>query len=153
MRTKLFLIGALAAIAALALPTFVPAAGQGVRKLEAALDGAAEVPDKGDPNASGLALVTVKVEKRKTCFNITFEKLDTPPFVGHIHRGKEGVVGPPVVTLFEDPAGVTSPVKGCVRTGKKLLRKIKENPERYYVNLHNDEYPEGAIRGQLVERG
>jgi hypothetical protein len=152
MRVRVLFIGALAALAALALPTFVPAAGEGVRKLEAALDGGEEVPDKGDPNASGLALVTVKVEKRKVCFNISFEKLDTPPTAGHIHKGKFGVAGDIVVPLFEDAAGVTSPVKGCEKAGKKLLRKIKNNPEGYYVNLHNSEYPAGAVRGQLVKR-
>jgi hypothetical protein len=152
MRARIMLMGALAAVAALALPTFVPAAGQGVRKLEAALDGGEEVPDKGDPNASGLALITVKLEKRKVCFNISFEKLDTPPFAGHIHKGAFGVAGDIVVTLFEEEAGVASPVKDCVRAGKKKLRKIKNNPEGYYVNLHNSEYPNGAIRGQLENR-
>ena len=152
MRTKLLIIGALAAIAALALPTFVPAAGEGVRKLEAALDGGEEVPDKGDPNASGLALVTVKQAKKKACFNISFDKLDTPPTAGHIHKGKIGVAGDIVVPLFENPAGVVSPVKGCAKAGKKLLGKIKNNPANFYVNLHNSEYPAGAIRGQLVER-
>ena len=150
MRTRLLLLGALAAIAALVLPALVPAAGTGARKLEAALDGGSEVPQKGDPNGSGLALVTVKVAKRKLCFNISFEKIEVPS-AGHVHKGKAGVAGDIVVPLFES-AGATSPVKGCVKTGKSRLRKIKNRPGSYYVNLHNFEYPNGAVRGQLVER-
>lgn len=151
MRTKLMIVGAAAAIAALALPALVPAAGQGVRKLEAALDGGEEVPDKGDPNGRGLADVTVKQRKRKLCFDIEFSKIEAP-LAGHVHKGAFGVAGPVVVTLFEDSAGAVSPAKGCVKAKKDLLRKIKNKPEKYYVNLHNAEYPAGAIRGQLTER-
>ena len=150
MRIKLVVLGAIAAVAALALPTFVPAAGEGVRKLEAALDGGEEVPDKGDPNASGLALVTVKTEKKKVCFNISWEKLDEDPSAGHIHKGKFGVAGEVVITLFESQTA--TPAKGCVKANKDLLGKIKKKPQNYYVNLHNNEYPAGAIRGQLTER-
>lgn len=151
MGKKLAMVTALAAIAALVLPALVPAAGQGVRKLEAALDGGEEVPDKGDPNGRGLADVTVKHRKRKLCFDIEFSKIEAP-VAGHVHKGRFGVAGDIVVPLFDDPTGATSPVSDCVKAKKDLLKKIKNKPEKYYVNLHNAEYPAGAIRGQLTER-
>jgi hypothetical protein len=46
------------------------------------------------------------------------------------------------------PAGVDS-VSGCVETNNDLAREIKRNPASFYVNLHNAEFPAGAIRGQL----
>jgi CHRD domain len=32
---------------------------------------------------------------------------------------------------------------------KPLLRDIRRNPGDYYVNVHNGDFPGGAVRGQL----
>jgi hypothetical protein len=143
MRTKPTIVATLVAIAALALPATVPAAGV---KLEAALDGNEEVPDKGDPNGSGLAKVTVKKAQEKVCSRITYEKIE-PANAAHIHKGKAGVAGPIKVELFEGE--FASGARDCVKVSKRLAGKIEDKPANYYVNVHNAEYPEGAIRGQL----
>jgi hypothetical protein len=55
-----------------------------------------------------------------------------------------------VVTLFDG----TVVHKGCV-TGldSAVLKDIKRHPRQYYVNVHNSEFPDGAIRGQLKRSG
>jgi hypothetical protein len=139
--------GVLALLAALAIPADARAPVQ----LSAQLKGNEEVPGPGDPNGKGEAFVNVKRKKRKVCFQLEFKKIG-PPTAGHIHKGAEGVAGPVKVTLFEDPEGLPVPgaVEGCVRDLKRrLIRKLAKRPGKFYVNLHNEEYPDGAIRGQL----
>ena len=140
--------GVLALVATLAIPAADAAAPV---QLSARLLGAHEVPGPGDPNGNGEAFVNVKRKKRKVCFQLSWKRIGEPT-AAHIHKGRRGVAGPVKVLLFEDPDGLPVPgeVSGCVGDlRRKLLRKIANFPERYYVNVHNDEYPDGAIRGQL----
>jgi hypothetical protein len=52
-----------------------------------------------------------------------------------------------VVILFENQV---APARGCVPADRKTVREIGKNPERYYLNVVNDEFPVGAVRGQLA---
>lgn len=147
MRSKLTV--ALLAIAAVGLliPTL---SGAAATQLSAKLKGNQEV-DRGDPNGRGEAFVAVrKPKKRKLCFELNWDKIE-PPTAAHIHKGAKGVNGPIKVTLFEDPNGLTvSEVEGCVKkVRKRLAKKLRKSPEKFYVNVHNADYPNGAIRGQL----
>src|SRR5665809_16008 len=103
--------------------------------VSAKLSGKAEVPGPGDDDGSGEAALKLKKKKKKISFNISFEGIENP-VAGHIHKGTTKVAGPIKVTLFEDEAGVTSPVSGTVKAKKKLIKKIKNDPKSWYVNLH-----------------
>ncbi len=114
--------------------------------LSTKLNGEKEVPGPGDPDATGRAHIDPKPKKGQVCFEITYQGMKKPN-LGHIHEGDKETAGPPVVTLFE--GNENSPIEGCVDAEKALLKQIKENPNQFYVNLHNGEYPNGAIRGNL----
>ena len=139
--------GVLALVAALAIPAANAAAPVTV---SAQLKGNNEVPGPGDPNGKGEIFVTLKKAKRKVCFALSWKRIQGPQ-AAHIHRGGPDVAGPVKVKLFEQANPLPNPgaVEGCVRKRKRVIRKIARHPERYYVNLHNEEYPNGAIRGQL----
>ena len=147
MSRKLITAGITAVLAlALALPA---TAAPGVQ-LSAKLKGANEVPGPGDPNGKGEIFISINKKKRKLCFQLEFKRIQNPT-AGHVHKGKEGVAGDVKVTLFEDAAGLPGPTaEGCVkRVKRKTIRRLSRHPDRFYVNLHNGNYPDGAIRGQL----
>jgi hypothetical protein len=111
--------------------------------LEASLTGEKEVPGPGDPNGRGQA--EVKVYKAKVCYELEVKRIK-PATAAHIQRGGPNVAGPIVVELKAPTDGSS---EGCKAISKKLSKKLRDNPSHYYVNVHNDPYPDGAIRGQL----
>lgn len=148
-RRIVLLSGLAVLVAAVAMPALSSGAAT---LLEARLKGSEEVPGPGDPNAHGDAQVTLKKKKKKVCFTLEYRRVDGGPTAGHIHKGVEGVAGEIKVELFEvnQPLPEEGAVEGCERDVKrKLIRKIKRHPERFYVNVHSPDYPDGAIRGQL----
>jgi hypothetical protein len=131
----------LAMLAALVLA--LPASGDPLAILEARLTGEQEVPGPGDPNGSGKAVV--KVFETKVCYKLEVRRI-APATAAHIHLGLRGEAGPVVAPLKPPTDGSSS---GCVAVPRALSLELKEHPNRYYVNVHNRPYPDGAIRGQL----
>jgi hypothetical protein len=115
--------------------------------LVAELSGTREVPGPGDPDGVGFADVTVDVPAGQLCANILVEGIAAAT-AAHIHSGAVGVAGPVVVTLPTPDA--TGQAEGCVDgLDPVMLQAIVDGPTAYYVNVHNAEYPDGAVRGQL----
>lgn len=112
--------------------------------LKAALSGAKETPEKGDPDGRGTA--TVRIKGTQLCYSLSVSKVD-PLAAGHIHRGKAGRAGAIVVPLF---MGNTKR-KGCMTVSSALAKEIAKTPSAFYVNVHNAKFPGGALRGQLAK--
>jgi hypothetical protein len=138
---RLTLLAAL--VLALLLMAAVPVMAAQRATLEASLSGEKEVPGPGDPNGRGDA--DVKVYKAKVCYELEVERIK-PATAAHIHRGGPSVAGPIVVELKAPTDGSS---EGCKAISRQLSKNLRDNPSRYYVNVHNNPYPDGAIRGQL----
>jgi hypothetical protein len=153
MRSKRVRALLVAALSVGVVAAGAPGAEAGVRDRGGALriarmTGAQEVPDPGDPDGSGLAAVAVFPARGELCFAMRVEDITLPAAAAHVHRGRAGVAGPVRVTLEAPGANGTS--RGCVEDLRtRLLRRIKEEPRRFYVNVHTSDFPDGAVRGQL----
>lgn len=112
---------------------------------KATLTGAEEVGG-GDPDGYAEAEVTVADNLDNICWEIKNIRGIATPTAAHIHRGARGVNGPPVFTLKQANEGGW---KGCSNRSEWTEDAIENNVSGFYVNVHNGEYPDGAIRGQL----
>ena len=135
------LTGALLAGLALAGPAF--AAGS---RLTASMSGAQEVPGPGDPDGTGTAVIRLNKGKGEICYELTVSGI-APATAAHIHIGTAGIAGPVVVVLAPPSSGSVSACATGVNA--ELIKAIAKTPGDYYVNVHNAEFPAGAIRGQL----
>jgi hypothetical protein len=136
-----------ALVLAVVMIAAVPVVAAQRATLEASLTGEKEVPGPGDSNGRGEA--EVKVHNAKVCYTLTFKRI-APATAAHIHKGGPNVAGPVVVPLFERPNNpVERHISRCVDISRSLSEALREHPGRYYVNVHNEPYPDGAIRGQL----
>jgi hypothetical protein len=143
----LLLVVALAAVGLLAVGA--PALAEG-RPLSATLTGAAEVPGPGDADASGAARVTLNEGQGAICFDLDWAGIDGTVVAAHIHAAPAGVAGPVMVPLFTGAFAGTGSASACIRgVSEELVKAIRHDPERYYVNIHSTVFPAGAIRGQL----
>jgi hypothetical protein len=105
--------------------------------------------NQGDLDGSGLARITLNAGQATVCWELTAMNI-APASAAHIHLAPVGQPGPIVVPLSPPTSGFSS---GCTTADPTLIEDIIENSERYYVNVHNAEFPAGAIRGQLSNRG
>ncbi len=145
-RTRFLTAGMLAGLA-LAAAVAGGALAAGTVETTAKLTAGQVVPGPGEKGGNGKATIEVKKSKRKVCFEITFKNI-AEPNSGNLHKGVKGEKGPRKIDFFTKPTA--SPAEGCVKkVKKKLLNKVQNHPENFYVQLHNTQFPDGAIRGQL----
>ncbi len=136
---------AIVAVAGASLIAMPAAAALNARTFTADLTGRAEVPGPGDRNASGHARITINLKSRQLCYRLNENGIRRPT-MAHVHRGRAGKTGPPVVTLRTPTRGS---VNACTRVSRSLARDIVDHPRAFYVNIHSPRFPDGAIRGQL----
>jgi hypothetical protein len=102
----------------------------------------------GDPDGSGVALITINLGQREICWEMSVSDITLPATASHIHEAAVGVRGSIVVGLTAPDA--TGLVTGCTAgLSRELLAEILNSPADFYVNVHTSDFPAGAIRGQL----
>lgn len=138
---------AIAPLTALALAGLVAGAspaGAAVHTFTVTMTGAEEAPNPGDPDASGIARITIDTDTNRICYVLRVEGM-APATAAHIHRAPRGEPGPVVVPLAAPTHGRSA---GCVIDAD--ADAIAANPAAYYVNVHNVPFGGGAVRAQLA---
>lgn len=120
-------------------------ADDGGRPIKVEMTGATEVPGPGDPDGSGQANFTINPGQTEVCYELTAANIG-PATAAHIHRGAVGAAGPIVVPLNPPTNGSS---KACATVTRDLAKELIQTPEAFYVNVHNADFPPGAIRAQL----
>ena len=113
--------------------------------MSAELTGEAEVPVPGDPDGSGEANVRVNPGQECLSYDLDVRGI-APATAAHIHEAPAGAAGPVDQGLKAPTDGSSS---GTNVVEREEAKDIVKNPEEYYVNVHNEEFPGGALRGQL----
>lgn len=154
--------------AALAIGVALPQnayAGHTNAVLTTQLDGSAEVGSNpsqmvGDATGTGSAYVFgIDGDPTTLCYVLEVVAIQEVPvgegMAAHIHEGAMGENGPVVAALAGPEDGnagdcLTEGEEGKFPTGETgIVQRILTNPADFYVNVHNPQFPDGAIRGQL----
>jgi hypothetical protein len=120
---------------------------EGGKKLKATLTGAAEVPGPGDADGTGAFTATLNPGQNQVCYELRVSNIGAAN-AAHIHTGGPTVAGSVLLNL-KAPANGSS--KECATLDREKVLEIIKTPEKYYVNVHNADFPDGAVRGQLTK--
>jgi hypothetical protein len=127
-----------------ALRAQVLGSGASSHALAGTLRGTRQVDNPGDPDGTGYG--SVVFDDGVAHYFLAVEDVDEPT-AAHIHTGTATENGGVVVDFdatFSD--GVAT---GAVAVDEDLAAEILGAPDQFYFNVHNDEFPTGAVRGQL----
>jgi hypothetical protein len=134
---------------ALAAPASAFAGTSADNGVHAKLTGSAVVPGPGDANAKGS--FKGSVEDGQFCYKLKVKKAGDVTSAG-IYSGEAGTTGDQVVSL-ETGKACTTIVADADDTADTLSESeaaaLLANPGAFYVQVQTDEFPEGAVRGQL----
>jgi hypothetical protein len=102
--------------------------------------------DAGDQNGYGSAYVTFA--GNELCYAIFVHEVANPN-AAHIHSGKAGENGGIFIALTPPASGDSGHISDCLNVTAKQRNQIRNKPNEFYINVHNSQFPGGALRGQL----
>lgn len=113
---------------------------------EADFMGDTVAPTAGDPNGDGTAELILFPGREKFCYRLNVSNVDNVT-EAHLHKGSAGETGPVVRALIPPENGYS---RECVkRYGKEAVRRIGNDLSNYYIDVHSEEFPNGAVRAQF----
>ncbi|MET8828898.1 CHRD domain-containing protein [Streptomyces sp. NPDC004610] len=108
----------------------------------------ADLGTAGDPDA----VTNVSLDPDGTALDYSLAWVNLrPPTRAQVQRGELGQDGEVAVPLFTSPLpGTIIALSGTAPVADPAtLRQLAAEPGGFYVSLHTDDFPEGAVRGQV----
>jgi hypothetical protein len=109
----------------------------------------------GDSDGTGKAKFELAPEEGQICYKIKVRGIQEPtepaPGVGsaHIHFTEGGGIAVDLAAKFQRTGDDGFKATRCVEVDQELLSQIIADPMAFYVNIHNIEFPDGALFGVL----
>lgn len=123
-------------------------------KLRALANGDQEVPPadgKAVNDPDGFAAAFLQPKGNAVDYSVAWVNIGAPA-LGHLHQGQFGQNGPVKVSLFTTavPQNIFAVSGTANDVDPAITSEIRSNPTGFYANLHTEEFPGGAVRGQLL---
>lgn len=99
----------------------------------------------GDPDGTGVLKYTIGADEGKFCYELSVANI-SPAAVATLNVGSRGTNGQVVATL---QAPTKNSSANCINLDADRISDITRNPAGYYVIVQTEEFPNGAVRGQL----
>jgi CHRD domain len=118
---------------------------------QAELAGSEVIPGPGalEPAEGWLVVSAAPGGRPWLCYKLIVKGI-APATGAHLNRGDEGQTGPVVAQLVPPTDGdLVKQSEACSMVDESTLAEVTADPAQFYVQVDNDEHPEGAIRGQL----
>lgn len=114
----------------------------------------------GDPDGSGVATLRLQPDQETVCYSIVVRDIGAPtepaPGAGsaHIHGPlPAGGIAIDLDTVFRAAGSSTYVARDCVSADSEAIEAVLADPELFYLNVHNVEFPGGAVQGTLDVAG
>ena len=112
------------------------------------LSGDQAVPGPGDEDGQASGTLTIDDVTGMISWDLAYSNIADPTAM-HIHTGAAGERGGVAVPLNVETSGGPGTLVGSTTAEAASIMEILAAPSDYYVNIHNEEFRPGAIRGQL----
>ncbi|WP_210438569.1 CHRD domain-containing protein [Nocardioides xinjiangensis] len=114
----------------------------------------------GDADGSGVATLRLRSDQELVCYSIVVRDIGVPtepaPGIGsaHIHGPlPAGGIAIDLDTVFRAAGPSTYVARDCVSADSDAIDAVLADPELFYLNVHNVEFPGGAVQGSLDRAG